>query len=266
MEDELGHFETCSSVTNQLPFSATQPGQSFSDPNVFQTCVGGSEGPGPRATGEGPCTVNGSGALKCKDATTEDDVSCKHGDSACELSDALCMPAGARLTNLDGQTQEVSWPIAGCQANFFQNGDLDFDGTSYQSDWPDGSPLHPSSFQYIGPFDGNGQLYPEVQMETDVAASENDCNTVTGAGCTALPVGANFYPYWTIGQTGGTCTWNFGNTIPGVTVQNFGGDLEYGTPDVARFGGTLTSPLMPNPEFSVECGTPSVESALALMH
>ena len=57
MQQEIGHSEVCNSVTNQDAFSASfSDGQSYSDPNVFDTCVGGSEGPG--QTGEGPCDPN----------------------------------------------------------------------------------------------------------------------------------------------------------------------------------------------------------------
>jgi len=37
-------------------------------------------------------------------------------------------------------------------------------------------------------------------------------------------------------------------------VNDFGQAAEYGTPDVARFGGTLTSAVMANPEFAKNCG------------
>jgi hypothetical protein len=87
-------------------------------------------------------------------------------------------------------------------------------------------------------------------------------------------VGAHFYPFWTIGNgdmrgmpelqrmagpfnmagRARICLWNFGNVVPGTTTQAFGGTAEYGTPDVARYGGTLTSPPMPNPQFSDSCG------------
>src|SRR5579862_2278862 len=52
MEQEIGHGEVCNSVTNKDPFTFTGGSQTFSDPNVFDTCVGGTEGPS--ATGEGP--------------------------------------------------------------------------------------------------------------------------------------------------------------------------------------------------------------------
>ncbi len=63
-----------------------------------------------------------------------------------------------------------------------------------------------------------------------------------------------FYPFWTIGRSPFFgCAWNFGNVIPGRTVKNFNFDSEYGTADTARYGGTLTSPVLPNPMNSTTC-------------
>lgn len=56
-----------------------------------------------------------------------------------------------------------------------------------------------------------------------------------------------------LAPTAGACVWNFGNDITGVTKTDFGKDAQYGTPDVARYGGTLASPVMPNPEFATGC-------------
>jgi hypothetical protein len=251
MQQEIGHSETCASVAGSFPVSATfADGQTFQDSSVFQTCQGGLEGSTP---GEGPCSLT-TGV--CANATTETGAACPTDNFAtgrlCEFSDAFCMPAGSRTINVNGTAENVSQPVAFCEDNVFQNGDLDFEGNSYQKDWPDGSPNHPTSFQYVGPFT-RGSTYPTIQFETDLAASESLCHVRTGAGCTAPPVGAVFYPYWTIGSRAGSCVWNFGNTIPGTTIEGFGAAAEYGTPDVARFGGTLTSAEMANPQFSGRC-------------
>jgi hypothetical protein len=256
MEQETGHFEPCGSVTNSLPVNlGFADGQTFSDPAAAQTCVGGFEGVG--KTGEGPCDA-ATGV--CQNATTETGAACPSDNFAsgatCEFSDAACLPAGPRTINVNGTNETVSWPVAGCQANVFQNGDVDFDGSPYVADWPDGSNTHPTSISYTGPLTG-GQPYPQIQFETDLPASESLCNVVTGAGCTAPPVGPNgptFYPFWTLGNLHGHspngCAWHFGNVIPGQTIANFGGDAEYGTPDVARFGGTLTSAVISNPQLA----------------
>jgi hypothetical protein len=248
MQQEIGHFESCNSVSEPLgllPF----------DPQTFWTCRGGLE-PG---RGEGPCAFT---TFTCTGATTEGGGPCMidFPNGLCEYSDAPCMPKGPRPVQVNGRQEIWSWPVAGCSQLITQNGDLDFDGNSYRPDWPDGSSQHPTTFKYAGPFDPAGNPYPSVQFETNVGGSENDCNTATGEGCTALPHNAAFYPFWTIGPQssgfpgmGQACLWNFGNRIAGVTTSDFGGVAEYGAPDTARFGGTLTSPVRPNPQLSSSC-------------
>jgi hypothetical protein len=256
MQQELGHFEPCSSVTSSFPVNQKfANGQSFSDPSVSQVCTGGFEGAG--APGEGPCSLT-TGV--CVGSTTQGGACPADNFTAgvnCEFSDANCMPAGKRTIVVDGVKESTRWPIAGCQDNVFQNGDLDFDGTSYQADFPDGSRGHPTSFQYLGPFDGGGHTYPSIRYETDVPASEITCNVGTGAGCTAFPAGAKFYPFWTLGRgrgaLSGVCLWNFGNDIPGTTVLDFGKTAEYGTPEVTRFAGNVISQTFPNPQFNGSC-------------
>ncbi|HUY08140.1 MAG TPA: hypothetical protein VMW80_01640 [Candidatus Dormibacteraeota bacterium] len=281
MEDELGHFEACSSVSSLLSSS----GYGIAgDPDIYQVCNSGSEGNGGSGTeqGCGPTTVTAAGATdSCPGATTEDGLACPAppGASApdsyeglnCEYSNALCMPKGPRPISNDGATTVADWPVAGCQDNYFQNGDLDFEGTSYQPDWPNGQSNHPTSFQYIGPFT-NGQTYPQVQIETDLLASEGFCSTASGLGCTVPPVGATFYPFWTLGRAQGygpggasaaafgpanqfaSCVWNFGNVIPGTTVNTLGLDAQYGSADLLRYGGTAISPVMANPQLARGCG------------
>jgi hypothetical protein len=255
MQQEIGHFESCDSVANPLgllPF----------DPQTFWTCQGGVEG----GTGEGPCSLTTN---TCTGATTEGGGPCgiPFPNGLCEYSDAPCFPQGSRQVEVNGRQQTWTWPVAGCIQTITQNGDLDFDGNSYRPFWPDGSPNHPTPFFYTGPLDRSGHPYPSIQFETNVAASENDCNTATGAGCTAVPRGAAFYPFWTLGHTNGVagipgftpfgqvCAWSFGNRIAGVTTNDFGGTAEYGVPDVARFAGTLTSPVLPNPQLTRSCGS-----------
>jgi hypothetical protein len=259
MQQEIGHGESCSSVTNKLPFSMTfTDGSSFSDPQVFQTCVGGIEGKG--KTGEGPCNPT---TFVCQHATTQGQngpVACPvqkfNSGALCEFSDGRCFPQGNRPFFINGVKTTENSPVAFCIQNAFENGDLDFEGNSYIPDWPNGSSNFPTSFRYIGPFT-RGHAYPSIQFETDAAASEALCNPATGTGCTAPPISAKFYPYWTLtskGRAQGQCVWNFGADIAGVTTNDFGKAAEYGTPDVARFGGTLTSPVTPNPALSKTCG------------
>jgi hypothetical protein len=267
MEQEIGHGEACSSVSNQLGFSQTySDGSSYTDPNVFQTCNGGQEGK--NATGEGPCNVTTG---NCPGATTQGPngpVACPDPNfltstNLCEFSDANCFQQGTRPVTINGSPATESSRLNFCYQNAFQNGDLDFDGTGYHADWPNGTRNYPTSIRYVGPFT-NGHVYPNVQFETDVAASENLCDLTNGNGCTAPPIGAHFYPFWTLTNrqlwntpmTGGQrqCVWNFGNKIRNVTTNTLGRDKQYGSPNLERFAGTLISPVMANPEFLANCG------------
>ena len=160
MEQEIGHSEVCNSVTNQDPFTMSYPGgQSYSDPNTFDTCMGGSEGP--TATGEGPCTATG-----CENATTQGPngpVACPTNNPAsgalCEFADGFCFQKGSRTVLINGVSTTESSDANQCFADRYQNGDLDFDGLSYiSSAWPNGGPNHPTAFQYVGPFSQREEL------------------------------------------------------------------------------------------------------------
>jgi hypothetical protein len=264
---EIGHSEVCNSLKYQDPFSESfTNGQSFVDNDTYDTCVGGSEGPG--QVGEGPCTTT-DGVTTCQNADTQgpngESQACpsnnpQSGD-LCEYADAFCFPQGSRTIEVNGVTT-TAWSDANqCSANRYQNGDLDFDGLSYQrSSWPaSGDPDHPTPMEYVGPFQANGQPYPQIQFESDINASAFLCDTVTGAGCVLPPTDANFYPYYSLvlapgalGSHQTSCPWTFGGNLAN-TVDNFGGDGEYGTPDVARFAGTSTSAVQPNLQFSFLC-------------
>jgi hypothetical protein len=55
-----------------------------------------------------------------------------------------------------------------------------------------------------------------------------------------------------MGGHSAVCVWNFGNDQPN-TLRDFGRDAQYGTPDLAIYGGTLISAPMPNPQFTGRC-------------
>jgi hypothetical protein len=263
MEQEIGHSEVCSSLTNLDAYGTTySDGQTFIDNDVYDTCVGGSEGPG--QVGEGGC--NPYTAI-CQNAETQGPngpVACPsdNADSGalCEYADGFCFPKGSRTVLINGVNTTQYSDANQCFADRYQNGDLDFDGLSYQrSAWPNGTPNHPTATEYVGPFQANGKPYPQVQYESDIGGSSALCNTATGAGCTVPPISANFYPYWSLGvqssalgQHQTACVWNFGGNLPS-TYKNFGGDAQYGQPDVSRYGGTSISKVQRNPQFSGKC-------------
>jgi hypothetical protein len=264
MQQEIGHFESCNSVAHRLPVSIMDPdGTSLTDSKLSQTCMGGREGK--HAVGEGPCSPKTGLCTKATTEGTTGPIACptKNANTGqlCEFSDAGCFPKN-RVIHVDGHAIKEHQAVAGCIQNVFQNGDLDYDGTSYQRDWPNGSPNHPTSIRYIGPFDAAGNPYPNIQFESNAPASEFLCNTTTGLNCDVKPLGSNFYPFWSLNNVQtlagvkaphAACVWNFGNRTPGVTTQTLGRDGQYGTPDVARFGGTNTSPVIPNPAVTGNC-------------
>jgi hypothetical protein len=219
--------------------------------------------------GEGTCSLHTGICQHAMTEGTTGPIACPSrsfvSGQLCEFADGTCIPQGPRTIILNGVKIKENSPVNFCQANEFQNGDLDFDGLSYsRTAWPNGTRSTPTSFRYVGPFQASGQPYPQVQFETDAAASEFLCNVFDGNLCLAPPLAAKFYPFFTVtnkagqgvGSTlfpAGSCVWNFGNVIKGVTTKTLGKAAQYGTPDVARFAGTLTSPIIANPEVSGGC-------------
>ena len=237
-EYETGHFEVCNSVSGsypppppdqQLPSPAYygahyNPFDPYDTGRTYSTCSGGDEG----TTGAG------------------------EGD---ETTDGVCYAADDPHTGWDQGAGTAMGPaIATCQDNFTQNGDLDFDGTPYRTEWPTGAArtsLYPSSFVESLPT-SDGKQYSQWYFQTDIALSEDTCEgstippakTVSASGCTVPPAGSEvdqpghkaFYPYWNEVDTNGTCTIEFGNVGSGAGVNDFGKDAEYGTDQFPTLG------------------------------
>jgi hypothetical protein len=127
--------------------------------------------------------------------------------------------------------------LTGC---FAGAGDFDFDGTSYQRDWPGtlhnrhrDRMLHETPLMISSPLT-RGHQYSRVLFETNLPGNESPdvggvCNTSTGTGCTLPAPGTAFYPIWTTRIVNGACTFQQGGTL--MPHQNdFGGSVktEYG--------------------------------------
>ena len=132
--------------------------------------------------------------------------------------DFFCFPGSEAPTDVNGCTYT----------------NTGFDGASYQPLWPNGDPLHPTSFKFSSPMTGphyNIQI-KNPAFETDLPAIESTCDTDTGAGCTLIPttdngVPAAFYPFYTTSHGFSGCEWEFGDNIPGQ-ISNFGENQQYG--------------------------------------
>jgi hypothetical protein len=127
--------------------------------------------------------------------------------------------------------------INGC----FQNDD-DFDGPSYQNDWPGSiqdpkadQKVHPQPVLFTSPTTNGGHNYPTIAFETDLPRIESTCDNTTGAGCVNPPPGAAFYPFYSTTVANGTCTWQEGGPYLPNTVDDYGGSA------AAEFGPLLAT-------------------------
>lgn len=206
-EFEIGHFEPCTSVSNQIGSGAGGP----SDP-IYSSCTSPYESVADSSSGESP-------------------------------GEAFCYPTGDTHGSLASDPNIVG----GCEDNLFVNGDLDFDGTPYYPDWPTSASVNqstttvPSSFVQSMPSSA-GHRYPEFMFQTDTAQSESGCALATLSACTVPPQGpevaqagnSSFYPFWSVADNSGTCSIEFGNVTQGV--NDFGGDKQYGSVQFATLG------------------------------
>ncbi|MDA8068009.1 MAG: hypothetical protein M0T77_05285 [Actinomycetota bacterium] len=224
-EFEIGHFTPCTSVSSPATLTL---GLGVHD-TYYNTCNGPYEAAA-GASGDGPTSLSG------------------------EVSDALCYPAG----DTHGQLRSAPDLMSGCMDDFAQNGDLDFDGSSYWPEWPTGSQptaTLPGSFVQQLPTTA-GKQYAQFFMQTDTALSESTCQP-NGTGCALPPPTAPgaFYPYWTRVTSGhgrgqATCTIEFGNVSTGAGVNDFSGDAQYGS----DLQSTLGYPEFEGPVMSNACG------------
>jgi hypothetical protein len=227
---ETGHWEACTRLLKPFTFSTASVGFPGATDNAWNECLGPYES---------------SGAPD---------------DTSPEAGDALCYPAGDTHGSLNSPPDTTT----GCLVNFIQNGDLDFDGSPYWTEWPTSTTpgIYPSSFVESLPTTGGSQ-YPQFFLQTDVGLSEASCpgNTVGGSGtggCAVPPPAApgQFYPYWTrvtkSTATGTACTFEFGNVskVPGATANTYGKDAQYGTVQTATYG----YPQFIGPTRSNACG------------
>jgi hypothetical protein len=126
--------------------------------------------------------------------------------------------------------------VSGCLGS-----DSDFDGVPYQPEsWPGtgSSRPTPDPIVFTRPLFNGTANYSRIAFEMDLPRIEAPdsggiCNRTTGADCVNPPPGANFYPIFTTGSSGGQCVWQEGGAgIPGTT-HTFGGN------STAEFGSLL---------------------------
>jgi hypothetical protein len=212
---ETGHWEPCTSLSDEITPNPLDPGDTG---GMYNVCSSPYE--------------NAPGI---------------HRTSA-EIGNALCYYAGDTHPGYDGAgTSTPPNVMTGCEDNLYQNGDLDFVGPPYyRGSWPTGpTPTSrvPSSFVEQFPTT-NGQQYSQFFFQTDIALSEYECGggdyanaSASAAGCTVPPQGpGNFYPYWSQVKGAGGCSLEFGNVSSGFGLTDFGQDKQYGSDQFAKYG------------------------------
>jgi len=153
----------------------------------------------------------------------------EYDGEASDANDTYCFPASSSLLV----------QVPGC---FELNGNTGFDSLPYNHVWPDGNPNHPTSILFTSPLTGPRYHtnYKRMAFEVDLPRIEfgipNPCIRTgpnAGTNCTLIPqtddgVPANFYPFYSIGNPGGQCTWMLGEDPPGTT-NDFGKNSQYGS-------------------------------------
>jgi hypothetical protein len=200
-EFETGHWEPCASLSQAIsnPFDPKDRSTDYNNCTGAYERAGGTEGP--------------------------------------EKGDAECYLAGSTHNGYAGPgTSTPPNETTGCETNVFQNGDLNFDGSPYWTEWPVAdhpTSLYPSSFVESLPSTVDQRTrtrvgYQQFFFQTDTALSEFTCTFTHQAGCTIPPNGpGHFYPYWSEHMAHGVCVLEFGNVSTGV--DTFGKDAQYGT-------------------------------------
>ena len=157
----------------------------------------------------GNCTQDGVGDTDTTLSGAEDDTYC------------FVPPFGAPV-------QSTRIKVGGCFGT-----DTDFDGVAYQPVWPGSTTnsaletgFHPTSILFTSPTFNSGSTYGRLAFEADLPRIEFDtnpsCNRSTGANCVYPPVGANFYPIYSTGNSGGQCVWQLGGQYITGTTNTYG--------------------------------------------
>jgi hypothetical protein len=190
-----------------------------------------------QVTSSGGCSGQ-EGAGSHKEKTDSDDVACFPGSAS-----TLVMVNGCIGANVPG-----------------------FDGTSYLDDWPNGDPNRPTPIEFTSFLTGSSYTtnYSRVAFETDLPRVEEGlygCDPYNQVDCTLLPItddgnAAAFYPYYTISSRNNSCIWVYGNTVPGLTTDNFGKNQQYGTYDYGvQYTGPGVTPYVKSDDFRNILGT-----------
>ena len=138
------------------------------------------------------------------------------GDAACTIKpDSSDETSTPNCTTIRG--------VGGCTDD-----DTDLDGISFQSKWADGTASHPAPF-ILGASNNTG-VGPLAASPFDATKYVQGYSTIafnTTEDTSGSFSSAAFYPFYSAAGAGTSCRFNFGNDIPGVTTDDFGGRAQY---------------------------------------
>lgn len=165
----------------------------------------------------------GSDDIKFAGNCPDDDYEGPNQNRASDGDDTFCFP---------GKASSLV-KVGGCEGENVPG----YDGAPYVPDWPDGSPNHPGPTTFSSPHFGPNysSVYQHAAFASDLPSIEPaiQCSLKTGRGCSHFPLTdagtpATFYPYFSTIPRGGSCIWNVGTDVPGLTTNDFGGNGQYG--------------------------------------
>ncbi|HLZ32236.1 MAG TPA: hypothetical protein VKV73_33350 [Chloroflexota bacterium] len=175
------------------------------------------------------------------------------GTFVCDNIPTASDPTGADADDLDGNCAPAALStlikIDGCTGT-----DGEFDSPAYKTVWPGSTTnraqerrLDPRPIRFTSPVFNDHRDYARVAFEADLPAIEGaqGCSTITQAGCTNPPAGAQFYPIYStarnltvglpdggddqaanqaaVGDDRSGCAWQFGGAHIAGTTRTFGG-------------------------------------------
>ena len=235
------------------PVHVQPGGTGYSDPKVFDTCVGGSEGPG--QTGEGPCDPTRASARTRRPKGPNGPVACPTNDPTsganCEFADGYCFQKGTRTASRStarrprrSSTGQPVLPATGTRT-------VTWTSTASRT-MPRLAEREPELSRPRSSTSGRSSQRANRTRRSSsrpTSARRRTCATPRpGAAAPPRRSASKFYPFWSLSPLSGgdraatrPCACGTSATYQPNTFKTFGKDAQYGTPDVARFAGTITS-------------------------
>ena len=253
MQQETGHFESCNSVSNALPQSRTAAPSATRASSRPARAVRRGRRPSARARAAPPPGCASTPPRRASRARSPARPTTRQRPAVRVLRRS-CFTR-AQVGDHQRQVGQGTAIVAGCEDNFFQNGDLDWDGTELPATgWPDGSANHPTRSATSGRSPGRQALpagpVRDERARLGVAVQHRYRQGLRGqaAGLELLPVlDAEQQETLRGVRTARAPACGTSGTSSRGHQAELRRDAQYGSPDLARFGGTDPARCSPTP-------------------